>query len=603
MNIGKKKINVKFKIVLLLLLMYLNCSSQTNNTSIFTMNVHYKDTGIVTLSVPIKKTFADLKQLYDYTNELPKLLSKNGYLLASIDSTWQVADTLNIHLFVGQKYNWVKLTGNGIDENLLERIGYKQKDFVNKTFNIEAVDILKEKLLKIYENEGYPFAKVFLDSVKIKEDSISAKLSVYKLMLYKIDSIKNFGKLKLNDKFIQRFLNIKNGSSYSIDKLKDVDRRMQELAFVEVANPSSLNMLNTGAVLNLNVNNKRSSEASAILGFLPSANNTGRLQITGDVNVDLKNVFGGGEGLLFKYQALQPKSPRLNLGFDKPYIFNSAFGVGVFFELFKKDSTFLLLNAQANFKINLSRYQSAKFLIQVQNNSLLNEGLDTIKIKTQKILPDIIDIASTNIGFTYEYNKTNYKFNPINGNEINLTTFIGIKNIQKNNDIVALSSPSFDFNTLYNNIALKSYQLRIKLAATHYFPLSKTSTIKASLNTAIYSSPSIFRNEVYQIGGYRLLRGFDEESIYATKYAVVTAEYRALLSLNSYFFTFIDAGATDTKYQNIQTNNFFTSAGLGILYETKAGLLNLSLAIGKRNDVQFKLNQASKIHFGYINYF
>ncbi len=603
MNIGKKKINVKFKITLLLVLMYFNSSAQTNNTSIFTMNVHYKDTGIVTLSIPIKKTFADLKQLYDYANALPQLLSTNGYLLASIDSTWQVADTLNIKLFVGLKYNWVALTENGIDEILLERIGYKQKDFVNKTFNIEAIDILKEKLLKIYENEGYPFAKVFLDSVKIKDDSISAKLSVYKLMLYKIDSIKNFGKLKLNDKFIQRFLSIKNGSSYNIDKLKDVDRRMQELAFVEVVSPSSLNMLSTGAVLNLNVNNKRSSEGSAIIGFLPSANNTGKLQITGDVNVDLKNVFGGGEGLLFKYQALQPKSPRLNMGFDKPYIFNSAFGVGVLFELFKKDSTFLLINAQANIKINLSKYQSAKFLIQIQNNSLLPEGIDTNKIKAQKMLPDIIDVASTNIGFSYEYSKTNYKFNPIKGNEVNLTTFIGIKNIQKNNDIVALFSPGFDFNTLYNDIALKSYQLRVKLAATHYFPLSKTSTLKTSLNTGLYNSPSIFRNEVYQIGGYRLLRGFDEESIYATKYAVITAEYRALLSLNSYFFTFIDAAATDTKYQNIQTNNFFTSAGLGILFETKAGLLNLSLAIGKRNDVPFKLNQASKIHFGYINYF
>lgn len=603
MNIGKKKINVKFKITLLLVLMYFNSSAQTNNTSIFTMNVHYKDTGIVTLSIPIKKTFADLKQLYDYANALPQLLSTNGYLLASIDSTWQVADTLNIQLFVGLKYNWVALTENGIDEILLERIGYKQKDFVNKTFNIEAIDILKEKLLKIYENEGYPFAKVFLDSVKIKDDSISAKLSVYKLMLYKIDSIKNFGKLKLNDKFIQRFLSIKNGSSYNIDKLKDVDRRMQELAFVEVVSPSSLNMLSTGAVLNLNVNNKRSSEASAIIGFLPSANNTGKLQITGDANVDLKNVFGGGEGLLFKYQALQPKSPRLNMGFDKPYIFNSAFGVGVLFELFKKDSTFLLINAQANIKINLSKYQSAKFLIQIQNNSLLPEGIDTNRIKAQKMLPDIIDVASTNIGFSYEYSKTNYKFNPIKGNEVNLTTFIGIKNIQKNNDIVALFSPGFDFNTLYNDIALKSYQLRVKLAATHYFPLSKTSTLKTALNTGLYNSPSIFRNEVYQIGGYRLLRGFDEESIYATKYAVITAEYRALLSLNSYFFTFIDAAATDTKYQNIQTNNFFTSAGLGILYETKAGLLNLSLAIGKRNDVPFKLNQASKIHFGYINYF
>ena len=126
---------------------------------------------------------------------------------------------------------------------------------------------------------------------------------------------------------------------------------------------------------------------------------------------------------------------------------------------------------------------------------------------------------------------------------------------------------------------------------------------KTAVNTGIYSSPTIFRNEVFQIGGYRLLRGFDEESIYATRYAVFTAEYRALLSLNSYLFGFVDVGGHSAKYQNINTNNLFIGTGLGIVYETKAGLLNLSLALGKRDDVPFNIRQASKIHFGYINYF
>jgi hypothetical protein len=603
MNICKKKIFYQITLLFVLLFLYNKSNAQANDGAVFTMFVHYKDTSNVPLSVPLKTSFENVKNLYDYANALPQLLSGKGYLLASIDSTWQVQDTLHILLFVGTQYNWVQLNAIGVDKALLAKVEYNQKDFINKPINIDAINKIKEKLLKVYENEGYPFAKIFLDSVKIKEDTISASLMVYKLILYKIDSIKNFGKLKLNKKFIQQYLGIKNSSPYNIEKLKDVDRRMQELTFVEVVSPSTLNMLSTGATLNLNVNTKKSSEASAILGFLPSANNTGKLQVTGDVNLDLKNVFGGGEGLLLRYQALQPKSPRLNVGFDKPYIFNTAFGVGFLFELFKKDSTFLNLNAQVNIKLNLSKYQSAKFFIQIQNNSLLPEGIDSNKIKIQKILPDIIDVTSTNVGVAYEYSKTNYKFNPIKGNEVMLTTSLGIKKIEKNNNIISFVDPLFDFNSLYNNLQLKSYQLRIKLAASHYFPLSKTSTLKAAINTALYNSPSIFRNEVYQIGGYKLLRGFDEESIYATQYGVITAEYRALLSLNSYFFTFIDIGSTNTRYQTVNSNNFFTSAGLGILYETKAGLLNLSLALGKRNDVPFKLNQASKIHFGYINYF
>ncbi|MEO7444623.1 MAG: BamA/TamA family outer membrane protein, partial [Ferruginibacter sp.] len=118
-----------------------------------------------------------------------------------------------------------------------------------------------------------------------------------------------------------------------------------------------------------------------------------------------------------------------------------------------------------------------------------------------------------------------------------------------------------------------------------------------------YSSPTIFRNELFQVGGYRLLRGFDEQSIYATKYLVSTLEYRYLISQNSFLFTFVDAGIASANYQEVKNKNTYVGVGLGIRFETKAGLLNLSYAAGKRSDVPFNIRQASKLHFGYINYF
>jgi len=469
--------------------------------------------------------------------------------------------------------------------------------------NIADVDLIKEHLLSYYENEGFPFAEIYLDSVAINENNISAVLTVNKGLLYRIDSIRNYGKLKLNRRFLQQYLGITNGSTYSREKLKDVDRRMLELPYAETLQPSTLNMLGSGSILNLYVNNKKSSEASAIFGFLPSANNTGKFQLTGDVNLDLKNVFGAGEGLLFKYQALQPKSPRLNLGYDKPYILHSPFGVGFLFGLFKKDSSYLQVNAQLSLQLDLSAYQTGKVIVQWQTSSILEGGLDTLAITSLKKLPDIIDLRSVSTGIVYALNRTNYKFNPQRGNELTATAVAGIKTIRQNADILALKSGGFNYGSLYDTIKLRSYQLRINISGAHYFPLGKNNTFKAALSTGLYSSPNIFRNEVFQIGGYRLLRGFDEESIYATQYAVTTAEYRSLLSRNSYLFGFTDIGFTKAKYSGMDTHNVFIGAGIGIVYETKAGLLNLSLAAGKRNDLPFNLREAAKIHFGYINYF
>lgn len=569
----------------------------------YTLVVHYKDTGVKTQLPVIKTNFNDLLQAVSYINALPQYFASKGYPVASVDSVWQEKQAFHIIFYAGTKYNWIQLRTSGIEKADLQKSGYNEKEFNGRPLNIAEIDVIKEKLLTVYENRGFPFAAVYLDSVSINEDKISAVLAVNKGLLYRIDSIKNYGRLKLNKKFLQQYLNITNGSIYSREKLRDVDRRMLELPYAQTMQPSTLNMLGSGSVLNLYADPKKASEASAIFGFLPATNNTGKSQLTGDVNLDLKNVFNAGEGIIFKYQALQPKSPRLNLGYEKPYILHSPFGVNFLFELFKKDSSFLQVNAQAGMGIDLSAYQKGKVIVQWQNTSLLQGGIDSNLIKLTRKLPENIDVKSVNAGITYEYNRTNYRFNPRTGNELTVVTLAGIKNIQPNSDITSLKTPGFDYATLYDSVKLRSYQLRLKAGAAHYFPVGKSNTFKTALNTGFYSSPNVFRNEVFQIGGYRLLRGFDEESIYATQYAVLTAEYRSIISLNSYLFGFTDLGAVKSKYQDNNSKNFFIGAGAGIVYETKAGLLNLSVAVGKRDDVPFSLRQAAKIHFGYINYF
>lgn len=604
MNIDIKFLKSLF-ILLMLSIIQFNSIAQKNATekTDYNLVVHYKDSIKEPLPILLKTKFSGLDQANIYINSLTKLFADKGYLVCSVDSVWYLQNNVHIDFYVGKKYKWIKLRTNNIDKSLLSKVGYAAKNFAEKPLNISAIDLLKERLLTYYENEGFPFAAVYLDSIAINDDKISASLMVNQGLVYRIDSINNYGKLKLNTKFLQQYLNIINGSVYNREKLKEVDKRMLELPYAQTEQPSSLNMLGSGSILNLYVNNKKSSEVSAIFGFLPDANNTGKLQVTGEVNLDLKNVFGAGESLLLKYQALQPKSPRLNLGYEKPYFLKSPFGLGFLFELFKKDSSFLQVNAQLGLQLNLTNKQSGKILVQWQTANLLQGGIDTNAIKFNKKLPFNIDVKSVNVGITYEFRNTNYRFNPLTGSDVTLTALTGIKNIKKNNDILALKTTGFNYDKLYDSVKLKSYQLRFKIAAAHYFKISKSSTFKTAVNIGLYSSPTVFRNEVFQIGGYRLLRGFNEESIYATRYAVVTAEYRSLLSLNSYLFGFIDIGATQAKFQNVNAQNFFTGTGLGIAYETKAGLLNLSLAVGKRNDVPFNIRQASKIHFGYVNYF
>ena len=579
------------------------CQSTPANEYKLIIKLVDKD-GLFSLkSLGLKTGFVNMPQCADYINQLPALLNIKGYMAASVDKTVLDTNFANIELYLGLQQQWVTLNTDSIEKNALDESGFIARKFLNKPVDFNQAALLKERLLGYYEKNGYPFAAVYLDDYRIDSNAIQAALKVNKGPLYHLDSIRVYGKIKISKSFLQRYLGIPNGSLYNREKLELVSKRMLELPYLQEQQSSDVTMLGTGSILNLYLQPKRSSQVNFLIGFLPANNQTNQLQLTGDVNLNLKNSLGNGETILLNWQQLQIQSPRLNIGYQQPYIFKSPFGADFSFELFKKDSTFLQLNAQFGIQYLFAGNQSGKLFFQQQSTSLLGAGVDTNLVKITKRLPPNIDIKATNIGIDYEWNKTNYRFNPRSGNEIKLLTSAGLKTISKNNDILSLNNNEYNYGSLYDSIKLKTYQLRIKINAAHYFPVGKAVTLKTQLNAGIYSSETVFKNDLFQIGGYKLLRGFDEESIFATRYAVFTAELRYLAGQNSYLFAFADGGGVKTKYQSVNKNNLFISTGVGMVFETKLGLLNMSFAIGKRDDVPFDLRRAAKIHFGYINYF
>ncbi len=562
-----------------------------------------KDSSFDLQPLKLQTGFTDRILCNAYVQTLPSLLSSKGYPTASVDSIFEKENSATIHLFLGKQYKWIKLTPEDIEKAAMDESRFREKDYAGKLLNIQQLLTLQQRILDYYEKNGYPFAEIFLDSIRLDEDKMEALLRSRKGPLYHIDSIRVFGKAKISKKFLQHYLGIPNGSPYNKEKLQQVSKKMLELPYLEELQQSDVTMLGTGSILNLYLAPKRSSQANFLIGFLPSAGQTGKLQLTADVNLNLKNALNSGETILFNWQQLQVKSPRLNLGYVQPYIFNSNFGIDFMFDLFKKDSSFLQINALLGLQYLLSTTQSGKIFVQWQNSFLLGTGVDTNQVKATKQLPPNIDVTAVNIGLDYDWNKTDYRLNPRKGNEIKVTAAVGIKNIKKNNEILNIKDPLFNYASLYDSVKARAYQFRVKLSAAHYFPVGKQATVKTAFNSGVFISPNIFRNELFQIGGYKLLRGFSEESIYATQYAVLTAEYRYRLALNSFMFAFADGGWVRNKYQSVNVKNNFIGAGLGLAFETKFGLLNISYAAGKRDDVKLNLRTASKIHFGYVNYF
>ena len=548
-----------------------------------------------------KTSFPSQRTAIEYINTLPQQMAALGYLSASIDSIRYATDTAYLKFYLGHIFTFYSIQPDSQTQKVLTQTGitWKKKP--------SPIDLQKnnERLLDYYENTGYPFATILLDSMHWQDNDLHASMKIHTGAVYKIDSIHVQGKAKISQSYLQRYLHIPNGSVYNRDMLDQIDQRISELPFVQQGQPWKLQMLTGGATVNLFLDPKRSSQVYALVGLAPASDQLGgtKLLLTGEANISLKNALGAGETIGVNWQQLQYKSPRIILQFQYPYIFKSSFGIDAGFELFKKDSQWVNVNARAGILYELSARQTGKLSIQTAQT---NVGFtDTNAVRTAKQLPAILDISSTSFAVDYAFNSTNYRFNPRNGWDISFQVAAGTKKVKRNNDILKLkdpNDPTFKYSSLYDSLKGNAYLLRIKNSLAYYIPVGRQSVFKAALQSGWYQSPDIFRNEMFQIGGYKLLRGFDEESIYGNIYSVLTAEYRFLLGTNSYFFGFADGGYVGYKQRTIKYSNSYLGTGLGLAFETRNSLLNLSFAIGKRDDLPLNFKQM-KIHIGFVNFF
>lgn len=529
---------------------------------------------------------------------------KNGFLEVSVDSLVEEQHLIKAWVHVGPRYTWGKIltdTSLQVFSNSFEQINQVKEGTV---LSIEQLMSLQEYYLTVLEENGYPFASVVLDSSYFIGNQLYAVLKTEKGPLYSIDSIHIEGRVKLNKNFIIQYLGLGDGSVYKKSVLEQVSKRIAELGFVRESRKWNLTLTGTGAILNLYLEPAQSSRFNLLAGFMPSNQQVnGKLLLTGEAEMDVKNVFGGGENVYLNWQQLQVRSPRLQLGFMKPYLFNSQAGVDFNFNLLRKDSTFLTLNTRIGLRYELKPRQIARVYYQQFSSSLLD--VDTNRLRLTNTLPAFLDATTSNLGVDFIFNATDYFLNPQKGYEVEVKLLGGIRRIKKNTAIIQLkgqAGSNIDFSRIYDTIPLNTSQFRLTAKFNHYLKLGAQSTFKTGIQTGWISGKQLLVNELFQIGGIKTLRGFDEESIFSSGYTIATVEYRYLLSRVSYLFAFIDGAYVERKTSMNEGGKIYSGAGLGISLETKTGLFSLAYAAGKRPDEAFNLREA-KIHFGFITLF
>lgn len=583
-------IDVFIKYPLLLLLGCLFSFTVVSQKEKLTLEVVYDIQAKWLNRIDFKKHPRDKIELNTELNAIIIKLQKKSYFSASVDSLWEKNEKRIAHIHVGKRLNWARLAKGNIEEEILSKTGYRDKIYNQKRFKDRQFGRFIESILQYYENNGYPFVSLQLDSIDyVEKKGIEATLKLTKYKYVEVDTIEVYGDYLVSEKFLYNYLAIKPHKPYNESNISSITKRIQDLSFIGEQSPPKVIFTEDHTALQLFLNKKRASRFDGVIGLLQEEE-TGIVQFTGDVELSLTNAFKRGELIGLNWRGLPNNTQDLRINFNFPYLFNTPFGIDLAFQLYKRDTTFLDIISEFGIQYFMNSTDYLKVIYENHSSNLLS----TSSYEGGNVLPPELDFTTNYYGAEINLNKLDYSLNPTKGFKITLNAKAGFKEIKINGNLE---------DSLYNEVDLNQVVFKGQFYGGYYFSIVPRHVIYLGNQSAYINNPQILRNELFRIGGLKTLRGFDEESIFVSLYSIGTLEYRFILDKNSNLNLFGDFAYTEQKLYNseviIDTPYGF---GVGTTFQTNAGLFSLSYAVGSRRDnpVDFR---AAKIHFGFLNYF
>ena len=556
----------------------------------------------------------DSAALVPFCRDLLRHFRQKSFLAASIDSLNNQQPITNNQqpitgiLHLGPAMHWVHLRpADAENDRWLETAGFREKLFSRKPLRPDALVALEERILEQAENNGYPFAQVRLDSLTLREDGgAEAILRVGRNRFISFKQLRINGDVKLPPAFLPNYLGLKPGSPYSRAQVLRLREQLRTLLFVEsTANPT-VTFSDKEATVNLFLQKKRASRFDFIIGLLPRPDATdGKLLLTGSLSAAFQNALNLGDRFAVEFERLKPETQKLDVQAGVPYVLGTSFGVEGRLDIFRRDSTWVDAQSEIGVQYLFTGGDYVKFLWENKSSSL--QKVDTLTVLQTRRLPPNLDLRQNGFGLETAFNRLDYRFNPRRGWSVLLKTVAGFNTVLRNNQIENLRNPGdpdFNYASLYDSVAGRQARFRLETNTQVFIPFFQRSTLKLAARVGgIFSEKPVFNNEQYRLGGNKLLRGFDEESLFATRFAVATAEWRLLLGLNSFLAAFADYGYLENVTNRTRVFLHPLGMGAGLNFETQAGIFGISLAVGRRDTGQPVDFRALKFHLGYVSLF
>ncbi|MFK7953125.1 MAG: hypothetical protein AB8B73_09780 [Ekhidna sp.] len=510
--------------------------------------------------IETQKSFRDSLALSNYVNEQVSQYVKEGFFFASLDSISWKSNRVDVYLHGGKRYN--------------SKIYFDSEIKRNPTKSLK-------KILTEYTSNGYPFAQVKLDSVSLLEGVFTGELNVKEGPGVTYDSSFFLKKIKTNKKYVYQLLDIVPETPFNEVSYRFLEKKVERVSFLKLLRPVDVSFRNNKAITFLDLEESETNTFQGILGLQQGQDNGS--EVVGSLDLSIDNLFNSGKELDFFWERYGQNSQRLNLKYHHPFFLDSKISPNISFNLLKQDSIFVTRETGIGFSTFVSSNISLSIEYKRKVGTLLSRDEQVV------ISQSIADFEKNEyrIGLQQGFLEKLGGFEE--GFYWNVNLSGGRKTIQENLNISEI---------FYDTIQLETDFFQSEIDVAYQLKVWKRQTLFHHFSGKMIRNSELLTNELYRIGGFSSIRGFNEKLFFADQYISSRVEFRSFFENRSYLYVLYD----QLIYKRNDSLESPFGIGIGFALTTSSGQFNFALAAGRseKQGVDFSNVLA---HFGYTSRF
>ena len=480
----------------------------------------------------------------------------SGHLLANFKQTAS-GDSIFLKVEKGPVFKWAEIVPDEIASSLM--LMNDTLSFSGKVFNPTELHHLFKEIVSYFENNGYPFVAVGLDSIDIFNFKIRARLKITKgPEVSELKVVDENGNLK--SPWLNHFLGIGENELYNQVHVDMIADKLKRFGFGLLSPPVLVYAEQGPSILNIRTYKMEKSTLDGIIG-VAGGGMEDKAIIAGYLDLSFINLLHAARKLDISWRRMRPETQRVTADYFHPSFLSNRIDLNGRFFLHKEDTSFINRSIDAVVMFALAKNMHIHFSTELQRGH---------RLMSHSGFPEAADFNIMYYGTGFSWIKNNFVLeNKLSaGNKGHLTS---------------------------EGSAL---QVKLEGKLSYRVPLSKYWVSNLKLESSKMIGRELYINDLFRVGGLNSLRGFLENQFYTSSFVLSNMELRRYFGAESYGLFFYDATLMAIE-NNLNEIIWPWGIGAGFNLAMEKGELRLLFAWGKNTGESFNMLDI-KAHIGYL---